>query len=235
MARIPVPAASRRDTMLIGLPVIGFGTLFVTWLVLRLAAPHLHSSTRIRIALVLAVLLTFVGFRGARRLPADAPRKRAGDTGLTGQLPPQLRRRHWYLLTRRQTPGGTLEDLVIGPGGIFHVATRAWDSDDRLRSSRDGRLLQGRAEVTHIAQAAYQSADAAATALSNAFGRPVLVVPVMIATGRGAPRGEVLVAGVTILPARRLPRWLLSQPTVHSVEEAGWLASVADQHLPVKA
>jgi hypothetical protein len=234
MARIPVGSASRRDTLMIGVPIMAVGTLVLTWLILRLAAPHGSGTLRWRVAILLALIVAGLGVRGALRQGPGEPRNAAPPMA-TGQLPRQMQRHHWHLLTHRQTPGGALEDLIIGPAGVFHVATRDMTGPSKLRANRDGRLMLGRSEVTYVAQAVYQTADAAAKALAPAFGRPVLVIPVMIATGAAAPRATVSAAGVTILPAKRLPRWLLSQPAIHSPEEADWLASLADQHLPVKA
>ena len=55
----------------------------------------------------------------------------------------------------------------------------------------------------------------------------VVVVPIVAVHGAQVPWGKVVVQGVPVVAARRLPSMLLQLPTVFGPERVAWLAGQA--------
>lgn len=221
------PRASRRETLLIGVPLLCLAAFVVVWLLTGLVASD--GAVRWRAGLGAAVLVAVLGVRGGLRIPREPAASAAGT--VPGAPVP---RRGWRVLSNRYAPdrGLGLEDVVIGPGGAFHVSAVRWDGRSRVKATRDGRLLFGREEITGHLRLPGQQAEAVASALGAATGAPCLVLPVLAVGGRAAPRRPLELAGVTLVPAARLRRWLAAQRPVLSADEAGALAEAATEALP---
>ncbi len=92
-----------------------------------------------------------------------------------------------------------------------------------LQLDPSGRLWHGRYPLAPTLRALSLEADRAALALPDPG---VAVVPIVAVHGARVPWGKVVVEGVPVVPARRLPSMLRQLPAVLGPER---VAAVADQ------
>src|SRR5215216_7563375 len=92
--------------------------------------------------------------------------------------------------------------LVIGPGGVFVVDSKHYRG--RLQLDPSGQLWHGRYLLTAVLRAVSFEADRAARVLAD----PQVVVPIVAVHGAQVPWGKVVIDGVPVMPARRLPSML---------------------------
>jgi hypothetical protein len=111
--------------------------------------------------------------------------------------------------------------LVIGPGGVFVIDSKQYRGHLQLDPS--GRLWHGRYPLAPALQAVSFEADRAAQVLPNPG---VVVVPIMAVHGAQVPWGKVVMGGVPVVPAQRLPGMLRELPAVLGPER---IAGLADQ------
>ena len=109
---------------------------------------------------------------------------------------------------------------MIGPGGVFVIDSKQYRG--RLRLDSFGRLWHGRYPLSPALRTVEFEADQAAKVLAD----PQVVVPVVAVHGAQVPWGRVVVDGVPVVPARRLPSMLRELPAVLGPE---WVAAMADQ------
>jgi hypothetical protein len=95
---------------------------------------------------------------------------------------------------------------MIGPGGVFVVDSKQYRG--RLQLDPSGRLWHGRYPLTAVLRAVSFEADRAALVLAD----PQVVVPIVAVHGAQVPWGKVVVEGVPVIAARRLPSMLRALP-----------------------
>ena len=111
--------------------------------------------------------------------------------------------------------------MAIGPGGVFVIDSKQYRG--RLQLEPSGRLWHGRHPLAPTLRAVAFQADQAALVLPD----PGLVVlPVVAVHGAQVPWGKVVMDGVPVVPARRLPSMLCALPAVLGPER---VAALADQ------
>jgi hypothetical protein len=110
---------------------------------------------------------------------------------------------------------------VIGPGGVFVIDSKQYRG--RLQLDPSGRLWHGRYPLAPTLRAVSFEADQAAQVLAD----PQVVVPIVAVHGAQVPWGKVVVEGVPIVPARRLPSMLCQLPAVLGPERVANLADRA--------
>ena len=125
--------------------------------------------------------------------------------------------------TTSPSPGSqaNLDHLVIGPGGVFVVDSKQYRG--RLQLDPSGRLWHGRYPLAPTLQAVSFEADQAAVVLPDPG---LAVVPIVAVHGAQVPGGKVVVHGVPVAAARRLPSMLRALPAVLGTER---VADLADQ------
>ena len=94
----------------------------------------------------------------------------------------------------------------------------------QLQLDPTGRLWHGRFPLAPALRAVSFEADQAALVLTDP---DVVVVPVMAIHGTQVPWGKVVMDGVPVVPARRLPSMLRELPAVLGPERVAWLADQA--------
>jgi hypothetical protein len=162
---------------------------------------------------------------GLRFRPSpDAVAWRRGAAGerRTARLLGQLERQGWVVLHDLAVPGSraNIDHMVIGPGGVFVVDSKQYRG--RLQLDGSGRLWHGRHPLAPTLRAVGFEADRAAQVLAD----PQVVVPIVAVHGAQVPWGKVVIDGVPVVPARRLPSMLRALPAVMGPER---VASLADQ------
>jgi hypothetical protein len=186
----------------------------------------LGSLLASRLGLVLGGLAAVAAGWGLRfRSTPDAVAWRRGSAGerRTARLLGPLERHGWAVLHDLAIPRSqaNLDHLVIGPGGVFVIDSKQYRGHLRLDPS--GRLWHGRCLLTRTLQAVSFEADQAAVVLADPG---MAVVPIVAVHGAQVPWGKVVVGGVPVVAARRLPSMLRSLPAVLGPER---VADLADQ------
>jgi hypothetical protein len=110
---------------------------------------------------------------------------------------------------------------VIGPGGVFVIDSKQYRG--RLRLDSSGRLWHGRYPLAPTLRAVSFEADQAAQILTD----PQVVLPIVAVHGAQVPWGKVVMDGVPVVPASRLPSMLRQLPTVLGPEQVAGLADQA--------
>ena len=134
-----------------------------------------------------------------------------------------MERQGWAVLHDLAVPGSraNLDHLVIGPGGVFVVDSKQYRG--RLQLDPTGRLWHGRYPLAPTLRAVSFEADRAAQILAD----PQVVVPIVAVHGPKVPWGKVVIDGVPVVPARRLPSMLRALPVVLGPERVADLADRA--------
>jgi hypothetical protein len=180
-----------------------------------------------RLGLVVGGLAATAAGWGLRFRPSpDACAWRRGAVGerRTARLLGHLERHGWAVLHDLAVPGSqaNLDHLVIGPGGVFVIDSKQYRG--RLQLDPTGRLWHGRYPLAPALRAVSFEADQAAQVLPDPG---VAVVPIVAVHGAQVPWGKVVVEGVPVVPARRLPSMLRQLPAVLEPEGVAWLAGQA--------
>jgi hypothetical protein len=178
-----------------------------------------------RLGLVVGMLAAVAAgweLRFGSSLDAIAWRRGAAGERRTAQLLGSLERHGWAVLHDLAVPGSqaNLDHLVIGPGGVFVIDSKQYRG--RLQLDPSGRLWHGRYPLGPTLRAVSFEADRAAQVLAD----PQVVVPIVAVHGAQVPWGKVLMDGVPVVSARRLPGMLRQLPAVLGPER---VAALADQ------
>jgi Nuclease-related domain len=179
-----------------------------------------------RLGLVVAALAASAGGWGLRFKPSrEAVAWRRGSVGerRTAQLLGPLERHGWAVLHDLAVPRSraNLDHLVIGPGGVFVIDSKQYRG--RLQLDPSGGLWHGRYPLAPTLQAVSFEADQAALILPDPG---LAVVPIVAVHGAQVPWGKVVMDGVPVVSARRLPSMLCALPAVLGPER---VAALADQ------
>ena len=179
-----------------------------------------------RLVLVLGGLAAVAAGWGLRFRPspeAIAWRRGAAGERRTARLLGPLERQGWVVLHDLAVPGSraNIDHLAVGPGGIFVVDSKQYRG--RLKLDPSGRLRHGRYPLASTLQAVSFEADQAAKVLPDPG---VVVVPIVAVHGAQVPWGKMVMNGVPIVPAQRLPSMLRQLPAVLGPER---VVDLADQ------
>ena len=178
-----------------------------------------------RLGLVLGGLAAVAAGWGLWFRPSqEAVAWRRGAVGerCTARLLDPLERQGWVVLHDLAVPGSraNLDHLVIGPGGVFVIDSKQYRG--RLRLDPSGGLWHGRYPLAPTLRAVSFEADRAAQVLTDP---DVVVRPIMAVHGAQVPWGKVLMNGVPVVSARRLPTMLRQLPAVLAPERVADLAN----------
>jgi hypothetical protein len=187
----------------------------------------LGSLLASRLGLVVAALAAVATGWGLRFRPSpDAVAWRRGAAGerRTARLLDPLEREGWAVLHDLAVPGSraNIDHLVIGPGGVFVIDSKQYRG--RLQLDSSGCLWHGRYPLASTLRAVSFEADQAALILTDP---DMVVVPIMAVHGAQVPWGRVVVNGVPVVAARRLPSMLRQLPAVLGPERVAWLGDQA--------
>jgi hypothetical protein len=180
-----------------------------------------------RLGLVVGALAAMVAGWALRFRPSpDATAWRRGAAGerRTARLLDALERHGWAILHDLAVPGSraNIDHLAIGPGGVFVIDSKQYRG--RLQLDPSGRLWHGRYPLAPTLRAVGFEADQAAQVLTDP---DVVVVPIVAVHGTQIPWGKVVMDGVPVVPARRLPSMLRQLPAVLGPERVASLANQA--------
>jgi hypothetical protein len=179
-----------------------------------------------RLGMIVGGLAAMVVGWGLRFRPSpDAVVWRRGAAGerRTARLLAELERHGWAVLHDLAVPcsQANIDHLVIGPGGVFVIDSKQYRG--RVHLDPSGRLWHGRYPLAPTLRAVSFEADQTAQVLPDPG---VAVVPIVAVHGAQVPWGKVVVDGVPVVAARRLPSMLRALPAVVGPER---VADLADQ------
>jgi hypothetical protein len=179
-----------------------------------------------RLGLVLGGLAAVAagwGLRFSSSPDAVAWRRGAAGERRTARLLDPLERHGWAVLHDLAIPRSqaNIDHLVIGPGGAFMIDSKQYRG--RLQLDASGRLWHGRFPLAPAVRAVSFEADQAARVLPDPG---LVVVPIVAVHGAQVPWGKVVMEGVPVVAARRLPSMLRQLPAVLGPER---VAVQADQ------
>jgi hypothetical protein len=176
--------------------------------------------------LLAVVAAAGLGWRLRFRPSADTVAWRRGAAGerSTARLLVPLERRGWAVLHDLAIPGtaANIDHLVIGPGGVLIIDSKQYRG--QLRLDRYGMVWHGRHLLVSALRKVGWESDQADEVLGVA---EVQVAAVVAVHGASVPWGMLQTAGVTIVPARRVPNLLQALPTILGPERVAWLADRA--------
>jgi hypothetical protein len=180
-----------------------------------------------RLSLVLGTVAAVAAGWALRFRPSpDAVAWRRGAAGerRTARLLGPLQRQGWAVLHDLAVPGSraNIDHLVIGPGGVFVIDSKHYRG--RLQFDGSGRLWHGRYPLAPTLRTVDYEADQAAQVLVDPG---VVVVPIVAVHGAQVPWGKVVMNGVPVVAARRLPSMLRALPAVLGPERVAVLADQA--------
>jgi Nuclease-related domain len=180
-----------------------------------------------RLGLVAGGLAAVAAGWGLRFKPStDAAAWRRGAAGerRTARLLARLERDGWVILHDLAVPGSraNLDHLAIGPGGVFVIDSKQYRG--RLQLDSFGQLWHGRDPLAPTLRAVSFEGDQAAQVLPDPG---VAVLPVVAVHGAQVPWGKLVMQGVPVVSARRLPSMLGALPPVLGPERVAALAAQA--------
>jgi hypothetical protein len=195
----------------------------------------LGSLVAPRLGLVVGALAALAAGWGLRFRPSpDAVAWRRGAVGerRTARLLGPLERQGWSVLHDLALPGSraNIDHLVIGPGGVFVIDSKQYRG--RLQLDPSGRLWHGRYPLAPALRAVSFEADQVARVLPDPG---VAVVPIVAVHGAQVPWGKLVVGGVPVVAARRLPSMLRQLPAVLGPQRVVDLADQARVRLHAAA
>jgi hypothetical protein len=135
-----------------------------------------------------------------------------------------LERHGWAVLHDPGVPGSraNIDHLVIGPGGVFVIDSKQYRG--QLKLDPTGRLWHGCYSLAPALRAVSFEADQAAQVLPDPG---LAVLPVVAVHGAQVPWGKVVMDGVPVVAAQRLPSMLRQLPAVLGPEQVTALADQA--------
>ena len=170
-----------------------FVALVVAWPIAGLFVGF-HNMALVPIE-VGTVVLTFVVDRIASPIVDRWHRGAVGEEHV-GKIIDGLREQGWLAIHDAATGHGNIDHILVGPAGLFTVETKSHG---------------GRVDPDRIDEAMLKQAYAESKAVERIIGlavEPLLVFSQAYLMKRAVARRR----GVTILPARMLPRFLASRP-----------------------
>ncbi|HEU5159586.1 MAG TPA: nuclease-related domain-containing protein [Streptosporangiaceae bacterium] len=142
-----------------------------------------------------------------RRHAATAVWRRGqrGDRRMARILRLTVELRGYRVLHARSVPDhGTVDQLVIGPTGVWLVHNEAWSPDTEL-SVYDDKLFIGKSVATRTTAELRDRARQVAELLSRELRTEIRTLPLVVVHGGKLPWNPIAVEGIVVLRPHRIP------------------------------
>jgi len=182
---------------------------------------------------LVAIADTYFHWRG-HNLSSVWRRGLRGDERMNRILRYTLERRGHRVIYARTVPGhGTIDQLVVGPGGAFLLQNDAWHPESEL-SAHGGKLfIDGRTQSVMV-RAVTGAAATAGALISQQTGMDVKVTPIMAVHGGRLTRAPFTADGIVFATPFKALRWLRKHPHAeYSSAEIEMIAQAAIHRLPI--
>lgn len=184
-------------------------------------------------ALLVAAADTFFHWRGynASRVWRLGLR---GDQRMNRLLRYTLERRGHRVLHARTVPGyGTVDQLLVGPGGVWLIHNEAWHPEAEITQHGGKVFIDGRTQSELVKRLNGAAASASRT-LSDRTGLRVSVTPLLAVHGGRLTRPPFTADGIVFAPPLKLLRWAKRHPDADfSASEVELIAQAAVHTLPI--
>jgi hypothetical protein len=158
-----------------------------------------------------------------------------GDLSMNRLLRFTLERRGYRVLYGRTIPGhGTVDQLVVGPGGLWLIHNEAWHPEAEI-SAHGGRLfIDGRTQTRMVTELT-EAAGAAGPLISDRGGLLVKVTPALaVHGGTLVKRAPFTADRIVFATPWRLLRWISQHPSAnYSAEDVETITRAAIHALPI--
>jgi hypothetical protein len=168
---------------------------------------------------------------------ADAGRRAAGEAATAKALKPLRYLGYTVIHDRRLPPGSTpgapqvdIEHLLIGPGGVFLVDSKNWDSGPTVRFAEKG-LWRGLNDQGPILQRVATEAKALTDALGGRLPAGVAVKPAIVIHIKELQPTPRYLKGILIMLPHQIDPTLRGMQQVMTATQAATLAAAADRIL----
>jgi len=142
-------------------------------------------------------------------------------------------------LHARHLPGtDTVADhLVVGPAGLYLMASERWDRRLPVHYSQGGQLFHGPFDQSSRIEHTRRMAAQVSMRISRALAQPITVHPAMVIHGPAVPWVVARIGGVDVLCGHRLRRYLRREKSANRGRcldemQIVFLHAVASQLLP---
>jgi hypothetical protein len=191
-------------------------------------------SVQFGVGLAFAVAAADVAHHWWRRTSAGLWRR-----GLTGEermrrmLRFTLERRGYRVLHSRAVPGhGKVDQLVIGPGGVWLIDNQAWHPDTEIEGYGGKLFIDGKPGRA-IAEKSHAKARTVAELLSERLETDITATAIMAVHGGRLRRG-LTANGISVLQGPRVPRWIHNRHVArYSREQIEAITRAATHVLPI--
>lgn len=136
-------------------------------------------------------------------------RGQRGDRRMARILRFTLELRGFRVLHERTVPEhGTVDQVVVGPTGVWLIHNEAWAPDTEI-TDHDDRLFIGKSAALKMTVALGDQARAVAGLLSRELRTEIVAVPLLVGHGGKRPWRPLAVAGISLLRPHRVPLRLI--------------------------
>ena len=126
-----------------------------------------------------------------------------------------LERRGYRVLHDRRIPGHRrVDQMVIGPTGVWLVDNQAWHPDTEI-AAYGGRLFIGKLTGAEMASELRAMAVTAASVLSGELGWDIVAAPLVAVHGGKVARAGLTADGLTVQRGFRVPGWIRRRHLAH--------------------
>lgn len=171
-----------------------------------------------------------------RRHAATAVWRRGqrGDRRLARILRFTVELRGYRVLHARSVPDhGTVDQLVVGPTGVWLIHNEAWSPDTEI-SVYNGTLFIGKSAATRTTAELRDRARHVAELLSRELGTEITTLPLVVAHGGKLPLNPISVEGIVVLRPHRVPGRLTRQRhAYHTRAQVEAILEAAVRVLPI--
>ncbi|MEW2353953.1 nuclease-related domain-containing protein [Spirillospora sp. NPDC029432] len=145
-----------------------------------------------------------------------------------------LERRGHRVLHSRVVPGhGELDQLVVGPGGLWLLRNDAWHPETEIGAHGGQLFVDGRTKSAMVRELVETAATAGALIAERAQIE-VKVVPVLVVHGGKLRKAPFRADGITFAPPLKTVRWILRNPVAdYSDDDVETIARAAVHALPI--
>ncbi len=171
-----------------------------------------------------------------RRHAATAVWRRGqrGDRRMARLLRLTVELRGYRVLHARSVPDhGTVDQLVVGPTGVWLIHNEAWSPDTEISVYGD-RLFIGKSAAARTTAELRDRARRVAELLSRELRTEIATVPLVVAHGGKLPWNPIFVGGIVVLRPHRVPGRLTRQRHgYHTRAQVESIAEAAVRVLPI--
>ncbi|GAA2611053.1 nuclease-related domain-containing protein [Actinomadura fulvescens] len=157
-----------------------------------------------------------------------------GDERMSRLLRFTLERRGHRVLHTRTVPGhGTIDQVLVGPGGVWLIHNEAWQPEAEITHHGGKLFIDGRTQ-SDLVKRLTGAATSTSRMLSDRTGLRVPVTPLLAVHGGRLTRPPFTADGIVFAPPLKLLRWARRHPDADfSPSEVELIAQAAVHTLPI--